>query len=428
MTGAEVGLWRMLRRWRREAGPASSATVTHGEPAEDRIGLSTDGSSSGADAAGLSAEHIAQNLETAAGVTTSIRGACNLLHQQMDRQVELTRTIQSLCGSVEVGADEVQTTVGVLRHDSAKISTIARDIGAVADTTKMLAFNARIEAARAGESGQSFAVVAEEVRALAHQVADSANEIRSLASSIEANTAAATDSMATMASSIGGRAHVAALDGSDDATGIVDAVDELVGGLSTTAARVDGINDQASRLAERVDHFYQIGGRSVLSGDLAQKVEIQQHTAAQIEAAFADAIEAGEITEEDLFDDAYQHIPDTDPPLYRTRFDAFTDRLLPQYQDPLLEHFALAFCYDRNGYIPTNNKPRSSFDDKSLELTNARGKRLIDTPLVLADCTQTEPFKVSTHIIDTLVVQVVSVPIRVRGRLWGQLRTAIRLL
>ncbi|WP_395598629.1 methyl-accepting chemotaxis protein [Pseudomonas sp. A1437] len=101
--------------------------------------------------------------------------------------------------------DAIQTMTHDVQNTSHMIEGLAaqgRDIGkvldvirAIAEQTNLLALNAAIEAARAGEAGRGFAVVADEVRALAHRTAQSTQEIEKMVAGIQNGTGEAVSSM-----------------------------------------------------------------------------------------------------------------------------------------------------------------------------------------------------------------------------------------
>lgn len=88
--------------------------------------------------------------------------------------------------SINQSVQQAEAVVKGLEGKSKDITSILRVINGIADQTNLLALNAAIEAARAGESGRGFSVVAEEVRKLAVQSADSAKEIEKLIQEIVA--------------------------------------------------------------------------------------------------------------------------------------------------------------------------------------------------------------------------------------------------
>jgi methyl-accepting chemotaxis protein len=101
--------------------------------------------------------------------------------------------------------DAIQTMTHDVQSTAQMIEGLAaqgRDIGkvldvirAIAEQTNLLALNAAIEAARAGEAGRGFAVVADEVRALAHRTAQSTQEIEKMVAGIQNGTGEAVSSM-----------------------------------------------------------------------------------------------------------------------------------------------------------------------------------------------------------------------------------------
>jgi len=79
-------------------------------------------------------------------------------------------------------------SIDSLKNESDKIESLIDVINAIAEQTNLLALNAAIEAARAGEAGRGFAVVADEVRALASRTRESTLEVSSMVEAIQSGT------------------------------------------------------------------------------------------------------------------------------------------------------------------------------------------------------------------------------------------------
>ncbi|WP_416363308.1 methyl-accepting chemotaxis protein [Pseudomonas sp. NFX183] len=133
-------------------------------------------------------EEVARNAVSTSEASSQSNQAAR---EGRDRVVETVGAIQTM-------TQDVQTTSVMIEG----LATQGRDIGkvldvirAIAEQTNLLALNAAIEAARAGEAGRGFAVVADEVRALAHRTAQSTQEIEKMVAGIQTGTGEAVQSM-----------------------------------------------------------------------------------------------------------------------------------------------------------------------------------------------------------------------------------------
>lgn len=131
---------------------------------------------------------IAKSTEEAATVAVladeKARGGESVVNKAVD-------FIEHLSGDMAELGDAMER----LQNDSAQINKVVDVIKAVAEQTNLLALNAAIEAARAGEQGRGFAVVADEVRALAMRTQQSTKEIERLVVSLQQGSEAAGELM-----------------------------------------------------------------------------------------------------------------------------------------------------------------------------------------------------------------------------------------
>ena len=159
-----------------------------------------------------SARGLTQQNNEIEQAATAVNEMTSAVEEVARNAVSTSEASKNATTSAGDGRDLVQETVSAIERMSADVQSTAalignladesRDIGKVldvirglADQTNLLALNAAIEAARAGEAGRGFAVVADEVRALAHRTQQSTSEIERMIGSIQSGTEHAVDSM-----------------------------------------------------------------------------------------------------------------------------------------------------------------------------------------------------------------------------------------
>ncbi|MCK9739713.1 methyl-accepting chemotaxis protein [Pseudomonas syringae] len=133
-------------------------------------------------------EEVARN---ATSTSQASRSAATSAGDGRDLVQETVIAIERMSGDVQGTAELIIS----LANESRDIGKVLDVIRGLADQTNLLALNAAIEAARAGEAGRGFAVVADEVRALAHRTQQSTSEIERMISSIQTGTEQAVSSM-----------------------------------------------------------------------------------------------------------------------------------------------------------------------------------------------------------------------------------------
>jgi methyl-accepting chemotaxis protein len=142
-----------------------------------------------------SAHITTHGVQTAAAAAVELTSSINEIGRQLAQGSDIAaRAVRE--------AEGTSALVGALDRSSAKIGEVVTLITAIAEQTNLLALNATIEAARAGEAGRGFAIVAQEVKALASQTARATEDIRGQIASMQAATAQAVAAIGSITGTI----------------------------------------------------------------------------------------------------------------------------------------------------------------------------------------------------------------------------------
>lgn len=186
-------------------------------------------------------DEVARNAVSTAEASNE---SSRLAHEGRDKVAHTVSALKAM-------TDEFTRTsalIGGLAEQSQDIGKVLDVIRAIAEQTNLLALNAAIEAARAGEAGRGFAVVADEVRALAHRTQVSTQEIEQMISKVQGGTKAAVDSMRGSVQHAGQTLGVA-----EEAGKALEQIYQTAGQISERNLLIASASEEQAAVAREVD-------------------------------------------------------------------------------------------------------------------------------------------------------------------------------
>ncbi|MES2001699.1 MAG: methyl-accepting chemotaxis protein [Pseudomonadota bacterium] len=343
-----------------------------------------------------------------------------------------------------------------------QVQMVSSTIETIARKTNMLALNATIEAARAGDAGRSFAVVAAEVKKLAHdtraatsQIASTIGELTREAGAVTTEiksgverSRAAQSGFGTISETVREVSEIVGMvdrqtEGIAHSTSMIQtSVDRVKAGLTDFAgdARANGTELQTAQ--KRLAHL-ELLSNTMLDTLANSGAEIDdtpfilkaQEVGHQIMAAIDQAIDSGELSLEDAFDRDYKMVEGSNPVQYDVRFNPAADK----YVRPILDRTKGAdgriigsAIGDMNGYLPTHLSERSlpQGPDPVWNDEHCRNKRILIDDTTRAALASDKPATLATYRMELgdkfIPVKNVFVPLHFKGRRWGNFELAYR--
>lgn len=250
VTQATGAMSSSLEQLQRTSAHTNQILVRHASETDQTVTAITEMSST--------ADTVAQNAAETASFTQRANE-----HADRSRVVvgEASTSVSALIGEVSSATHSVEN----MRQDAARITETLGVIGAIAGQTNLLALNAAIEAARAGEQGRGFAVVADEVRALAARTQASTSQINDmltrLTAGVSSSVAAMENTQASCQSAADATARVNT--GLDEMAGSVSHINNLSTQIATAAEQQSAVTEEINRsmvqIRQMVEELVQSG-------------------------------------------------------------------------------------------------------------------------------------------------------------------------
>lgn len=191
---------------------------------------------------------------------------------------EAVVAIEGMVGEINSSSSQVQE----LAHQTKEISKVLEVIRSIADQTNLLALNAAIEAARAGEQGRGFAVVADEVRALAHRTQSSTVEIEGMISAAQISATSVVETMSKSQRQADNTRQLA------QAAGVaLESITEGVAAITERNLVIASASEEQAQVAREVDrNLVNIQSLSAQTATGAHQTNASSHELSRLAVSF----------------------------------------------------------------------------------------------------------------------------------------------
>jgi methyl-accepting chemotaxis protein len=248
------------------AAEEMSAITRESSAGIERQSMETDQAATAVNEMTAAVEEVARNAISASQSTQDSQRSAKI---GQERVAQTIASIEKLSTTVQQTGVEVEG----LAKQAQDIARVVEVIRSIAEQTNLLALNAAIEAARAGEQGRGFAVVADEVRALAHRTQTSTQEIEHMIAKIQSCSSEAVSSM-----ELNRNDAVDSLKIAHEAGAALVQITEAIADINDRNLLIATASEEQAHVARSVDqNLISIRDLSVQSSSAANQTSVASH-------------------------------------------------------------------------------------------------------------------------------------------------------
>ena len=254
LSDAIVIVNRMLAAFRASIEEVADASNQMARCADETSVISTQIEKSIQDQAGqteLIATAITEMAATVKDVAQSTLTTSDALSEAKTSVADGSEIMQQTILTINQLTDKIDgtsSTIFELELSSKEIASVLEVINSIADQTNLLALNAAIEAARAGEQGRGFAVVADEVRALAARTQQSTGEISTIITKLQTNAKEAVVSMEHSQHQV-----KEVVDKAGDAGNVLITISDAISNINEMSSHIATASEQQEVVTEEIN-------------------------------------------------------------------------------------------------------------------------------------------------------------------------------